>query len=106
MQLEKIFEENPMARYDPEQLQEFLNVKKIKKRKNIPPFQQLIMPVKNLTSIDNFDGLKLEMGTGIGGKLMLQGGLTLSNKDPPNFSLQSVYHNGTQFSEGTAMVMM
>jgi len=38
MQLEKIFEENPMARYDPEQLQEFLNVKKIKKRKNVPQF--------------------------------------------------------------------
>lgn len=37
---------------------------------------------------------------------MLQGSLALSNKNPPNFSLQSIYHNGTQFTEGTAMLMI
>ena len=55
------------------------------------------MPVKSLTHIDNFDGLKLEVGLTVGGRLMLQNTLTLSNKNAPNYGLQTVYHNGTQF---------
>lgn len=89
--LDKIFAENPYAASDPEEMQALLNKHNKNKRRVLPPFQRMIIPLKMLTSIQANDGLKFDINLGLSPKFQLGASWEFSNKTPSNFSLSTMF---------------
>lgn len=90
-ELEKIFQENPYAATDPEEMERLLQSKTKNKYKKPPQFSRLMAPIKMLTMCEKLDGLRFEISGGPSESFQLGAVWNFSNTSPPNFSLLALY---------------
>jgi hypothetical protein len=89
--LEKIFQENPYAAADPEEMERILQAKNKNKPRKPSQFTKLMIPIKMLTQCEKLDGLRFDVSGGLSEKFQLGGSWNFSNTKPSNFSLMAMF---------------
>lgn len=89
--LDKIFQENPYAAADPEEMERILQSRNKSKFKKPPQFTKLMIPIKMMTMCEAIDGLRFEINGGLSEKFQLGGAWNFSNTKPSNFSLTAMF---------------